>query len=85
MKIMVDVVEDQIIRALPELDFDALAKLKRWIDADYEARLQRMNGYLPEERALPTLLDRVKAIRVRLGVNLVTAKDLAERWDRGDA
>jgi ABC-type uncharacterized transport system ATPase subunit len=79
MKIEIDVTEDDMIRALSAFRFDELAKLKRWVDAEYEQRLKRMDGYLPEERALPTMLARVKAIRDRLGVNLVTAKELAER------
>jgi hypothetical protein len=75
---------EDLIAQVGVLSLIDLGHLRRVVNGEYETRLRFMPTMTDEERALPSKLDRVKAVRNRTGLGLADAKEFVERCERGE-
>jgi hypothetical protein len=78
--------QDKYIELIRSLSDQDLGWLRRFVNAEYENRIRFMPGLTEEEQALlaSSKLDCIKAIRNRTNLGLADAKELVERWQRGE-
>ena len=77
---------DELIAASCALPDAQLGTLRRFVNAEFEARMKRVNGLTEEEQQLlaRSKIDCVRAVRERTGLGLADSKEIVDRWQRGE-
>lgn len=73
---------DLMMEVIGGLEIKEISELRSFLNTLYAERTKFIRGLTEEEQAIPTKIDRIKAVRARTGLGLLDAKEFVEAHDK---